>query len=47
MHRAEADGIDAMCVMNVNTGKETLKLLDYASSGKQWDKKFEAWLLRE
>ena len=42
-------GFDTQCELEINTGKETIKMIDYASAGKTWDKEsmFEAWLKTE
>jgi len=40
----DLNGIDSTVAMNVSTGKEALKMIDYASAGKKWGTKFEAWL---
>ncbi len=42
-------GFDTMCEFEINTGKETIRMIDYASAGKTWDKEsmMEAWLKTE
>ena len=39
-------GFDTMCEFEINTGKEIIRMIDYASAGKTWDKDsmMEAWL---
>lgn len=44
---ADKSNIDAMCRIDINTGKETVRMIDYASAGKVWGKAMEAWLMGE
>ena len=46
IRKIETAGIDAMCAFEVDTGKEVIKMIDYASAGKTWDKssEMEAWI---
>ena len=44
--KIETAGINSMCAFEVDTGKEVIKMVDYASAGKTWDKtsEMEAWI---
>lgn len=44
--KIENTKFDTICTFEVNTGKDVIKMVDYASAGKTWDKssEMEAWI---